>query len=127
MTELITTLMALGTGLRERLRAVRDEPERGSLSVEQVIITVALISGGGAGHEPAHAGFVADGMLTAAVSGGVFASPSVDAVLDGIRAVTGTAGALRSGEPQATRPARGSRANAFFMTGPVLSDELLLK
>jgi hypothetical protein len=43
MTELITTLMALGTGLRERLRAVRDEPERGSLSVEQVIITVALI------------------------------------------------------------------------------------
>ena len=43
MTELITTLMALGTGLRERLRTVRDEPERGSLSVEQVIITVALI------------------------------------------------------------------------------------
>ncbi|WP_289033300.1 dihydroxyacetone kinase family protein [uncultured Arsenicicoccus sp.] len=57
-------------------------------------VPVALISGGGAGHEPAHAGFVADGMLTAAVSGGVFASPSVDAVLDGIRAVTGTAGAL---------------------------------
>jgi hypothetical protein len=43
MTPLITTLMALGTDLRERLRAVRDEPERGSLSVEQVIITVALI------------------------------------------------------------------------------------
>lgn len=57
-------------------------------------VPVALIAGGGAGHEPAHAGFVADGMLTAAVSGGVFASPSVDAVLDGIRAVTGTAGAL---------------------------------
>ncbi|WNV75291.1 hypothetical protein [Geodermatophilus sp. DSM 44513] len=44
MTELITTLMALGAGLRERLRAVRDEPERGSLSVEQVIITVALVA-----------------------------------------------------------------------------------
>jgi hypothetical protein len=43
MTPLITTLMALGADLRERLRAVRDEPERGSLSVEQVIITVALI------------------------------------------------------------------------------------
>ena len=43
MTPLITTLMALGTDLRARLRAVRDEPERGSLSVEQVIITVALI------------------------------------------------------------------------------------
>ena len=57
-------------------------------------LPVALISGGGAGHEPAHAGYVARGMLTAAVSGGVFSSPSVDAVLDGIRAVTGTAGAL---------------------------------
>ncbi len=43
MTPLIPILMALAAGLRERLRAVRDEPERGSLSVEQVIITVALI------------------------------------------------------------------------------------
>ncbi len=43
MTPLITTLMVLGTDLRERFRAVRDEPARGSLSVEQVIITVALI------------------------------------------------------------------------------------
>ena len=41
---------------------------------------VALISGGGSGHEPAHAGFVGQGMLTAAVCGDVFASPSVDAV-----------------------------------------------
>ena len=57
-------------------------------------VPVALISGGGAGHEPAHAGYVAHGMLTAAVSGGVFASPSVDAVLDAIRAVTGDAGCL---------------------------------
>lgn len=55
---------------------------------------VAIISGGGAGHEPAHAGYVAEGMLTAAVSGQVFASPSVDAVLDAIRAVTGPAGCL---------------------------------
>ncbi len=43
MTPLLTTLMALAADLRERLRAVRDQPERGSLSVEQVIITVALI------------------------------------------------------------------------------------
>ncbi|KIN63504.1 Dihydroxyacetone kinase protein [Sulfitobacter noctilucicola] len=55
---------------------------------------VALISGGGSGHEPAHAGFVGAGMLTAAVCGEVFASPSVDAVLAGILAVTGTAGCL---------------------------------
>jgi dihydroxyacetone kinase len=55
---------------------------------------VALVSGGGSGHEPAHAGFVGKGMLTAAVCGDVFASPSVDAVLAGILAVTGRAGCL---------------------------------
>ncbi|MGJ3261802.1 MAG: dihydroxyacetone kinase subunit DhaK [Salinarimonas sp.] len=55
---------------------------------------VALVSGGGSGHEPSHAGFVGRGMLTAAVCGDVFASPSVDAVLAGILAVTGRAGCL---------------------------------
>ncbi len=55
---------------------------------------VALVSGGGSGHEPAHAGFVGAGMLTAAVCGEVFASPSVEAVLAGILAVTGEAGCL---------------------------------
>ena len=43
MTPLISILTALGAALRDRLRAVRAEPERGSLSVEQVIITVALV------------------------------------------------------------------------------------
>ena len=55
---------------------------------------VALVSGGGSGHEPAHAGFVGQGMLTAAVCGDVFASPSVDAVLAAILAVTGKGGCL---------------------------------
>ncbi|TPL84299.1 dihydroxyacetone kinase subunit DhaK [Mesorhizobium sp. B2-3-12] len=55
---------------------------------------VSVVSGGGAGHEPSHAGFVGKGMLTAAVSGEIFASPSVEAVLAGIRAVTGPAGCL---------------------------------
>ncbi|OSQ49390.1 dihydroxyacetone kinase subunit DhaK [Thalassospira alkalitolerans] len=55
---------------------------------------VAIVSGGGSGHEPAHAGFVGAGMLTAAVCGDVFASPSVDAVLAGILSVTGAAGCL---------------------------------
>ncbi|ARM89335.1 dihydroxyacetone kinase subunit DhaK protein [Rhizobium sp. CIAT894] len=55
---------------------------------------VAIVSGGGSGHEPAHAGFVGKGMLTAAVCGDVFASPSVDAILAGILAVTGPAGCL---------------------------------
>ena len=55
---------------------------------------VALVSGGGSGHEPAHVGFVGEGMLTAAVCGDIFASPSVDAVLAGILAVSGPAGCL---------------------------------
>lgn len=55
---------------------------------------VALVSGGGSGHEPAHAGFVGEGMLTAAVCGEIFASPTVDAVLAAILAVTGDAGCL---------------------------------
>ncbi|GAO51173.1 dihydroxyacetone kinase Dak1 [Saitoella complicata NRRL Y-17804] len=48
---------------------------------------VALLSGGGAGHEPAHAGYVGEGMLTVAVSGEVFASPRTNQVLAGIKAV----------------------------------------
>ncbi|MEX3789585.1 dihydroxyacetone kinase subunit DhaL [Paraburkholderia sp. BR14374] len=55
---------------------------------------VALISGGGSGHEPAHGGYVGHGMLSAAVAGEIFTSPSTDAVLDAIRAVAGPAGAL---------------------------------
>lgn len=48
---------------------------------------VALVSGGGSGHEPAHAGFVARGMLDAAVCGEVFTSPTPDKILDAIKAV----------------------------------------
>ncbi|KAL6558128.1 hypothetical protein OROMI_018478 [Orobanche minor] len=55
---------------------------------------VAIISGGGSGHEPAHAGFVGEGMLTAAICGDVFVSPPVDSILAGIRAVTGPPGCL---------------------------------
>ncbi|MBS1104051.1 dihydroxyacetone kinase subunit DhaK [Gluconobacter sp. Dm-62] len=55
---------------------------------------VAIISGGGSGHEPAHAGFVGKGMLTAAVCGALFASPNVDAILAAILEVTGDAGCL---------------------------------
>jgi dihydroxyacetone kinase len=55
---------------------------------------VAVLTGGGAGHEPAHAGYVGRGMLTAAVSGDVFASPSTDAVYAAVKAVAGPAGVL---------------------------------
>ena len=55
---------------------------------------VALISGGGSGHEPAHAGYIGVGMLSAAVAGEVFTSPSSDSVYDAIKAVAGKRGAL---------------------------------
>lgn len=55
---------------------------------------VALISGGGSGHEPAHAGYIGPGMLSAAVAGEIFTSPSAASVLAAIRAVTGRLGAL---------------------------------
>ncbi|OMD73846.1 hypothetical protein BSK48_03870 [Paenibacillus odorifer] len=55
---------------------------------------VTLISGGGSGHEPAHAGFVGTGMLDAAVCGDVFASPSQIQVYQAIRRTASTKGSL---------------------------------
>lgn len=55
---------------------------------------VGLVSGGGSGHEPAHAGYVGYGMLDAAVSGNVFASPSPDRVLRGIQLADSGKGVL---------------------------------
>lgn len=55
---------------------------------------VALISGGGSGHEPAHGGYVGEGMLDAAVAGAVFTSPTPDQILEGIKAVATDAGVL---------------------------------
>lgn len=47
---------------------------------------VGIVSGGGSGHEPTHAGFVGDGMLTAAVCGQVFTSPTPDQIYEAIKA-----------------------------------------
>ena len=55
---------------------------------------VALISGGGSGHEPAHGGFVGTGMLDAAVAGPVFTSPTPDPIYEGIKAIGTEAGVL---------------------------------
>ena len=55
---------------------------------------VAIISGGGSGHEPAHAGYVDAGMLSAAVAGEIFTSPSSDSIFAAIKAVSGKPGAL---------------------------------
>jgi ATP-dependent dihydroxyacetone kinase len=91
--------------VREMLEgAVCFDPNLALLTDENVVVrrdlpvpakrSVALLSGGGSGHEPAHAGYVGAGMLTAAVAGDVFTSPSSDAVLAGLNAVGGPAGVL---------------------------------
>ena len=67
--------------LREDAEQIRDQQ-------------VAIISGGGSGHEPAHAGYVGAGMLSAAVAGEIFTSPSSDSVFAAIKAVAGRRGAL---------------------------------
>jgi len=55
---------------------------------------VALVSGGGSGHEPAHGGYVGEGMLDAAVAGAVFTSPTPDQVYEAVKAVDSGKGTL---------------------------------
>jgi dihydroxyacetone kinase len=91
--------------VREMLEGIaRQSPHLAILGNEHVLVRqplpepsqrpVAILSGGGSGHEPAHGGYVGEGMLSAAVCGEVFTSPSTDAVLAAIRASAGPNGAL---------------------------------
>jgi dihydroxyacetone kinase len=91
--------------VREMLEGLCDlHPGLALLEGEDVVIRaglpppasrpVAVLSGGGAGHEPAHAGYVGPGLLAGAIAGDVFTSPGVDAVLAAIRVTAGPAGAL---------------------------------
>ena len=84
-----TVALAMNIGLLEKENVVvrTDLPTATERSV-------AVISGGGSGHEPAHAGYVGKGMLAAAIAGDVFTSPSSDAVLAAIVATAGPKGAL---------------------------------
>lgn len=66
---------------------IEQVPETFVLKQKTIAKQVALVSGGGSGHEPAHAGFVGEGMLQAAVCGQVFTSPTPDQILAGIKAV----------------------------------------
>ncbi|MBE6052400.1 MAG: dihydroxyacetone kinase subunit DhaK [Clostridium sartagoforme] len=55
---------------------------------------VTLVSGGGSGHEPSHAGFLGEGMLDGAVAGAVFTSPTPDQIYEGIKAIANDSGVL---------------------------------
>jgi dihydroxyacetone kinase len=57
------------------------------LSLEESNSRVAILAGGGSGHEPAHLGFIGKGMLTGVICGNLFASPSTAAILEAIRFV----------------------------------------
>ncbi len=87
----------------DALRGVAAAHPQLAVDVENKIITraagatrgkVALVSGGGAGHEPLHGGFVGYGMLDAACPGEVFTSPVPDQMLAATKAVNGGAGVL---------------------------------
>ena len=79
---------------------VRAHPGLRRLEEERVVVRaepvegVAVVSGGGAGHEPLHAGFVGPGMLAAACPGAVFTSPATDQAVAAARAVDAGAGVL---------------------------------
>ncbi|MDR3517310.1 MAG: dihydroxyacetone kinase subunit DhaK [Azospirillaceae bacterium] len=75
-------IVALGEGNLFVRRAMPDKSK------------VAVISGGGSGHEPLHAGFIGTGMLDAACPGHVFTSPTPDQMLAAINAVAGDPGVL---------------------------------
>ncbi len=83
------------SGMQHVYPELRYIPEYGVMCrAEKAADKVGLVSGGGSGHEPAHAGYVGKGMLDAAVCGNVFASPSPDRVLRGIREANGGKGVL---------------------------------
>src|SRR5215471_18996658 len=87
---------ALAGFVRAHAALVRADPEQ-RLCVRAdapVAGKVVLVSGGGSGHEPLHAGFVGPGMLDAACLGDVFTSPTVDQVLAAAQSVDGGAGVL---------------------------------
>jgi len=71
-------------GMELTHKELKYTPELEVISKNEKCEKVGLVSGGGSGHEPAHAGYVGYGMLDAAVCGNVFASPSPDRILKGI-------------------------------------------
>lgn len=73
---------------------VQEDPMFVARAQEKESGKVALVSGGGSGHEPLHAGFVGHGMLDAAVPGAVFTSPTPDPILAATQAVDRGAGVL---------------------------------
>ena len=94
---------------------------------------VAVLSGGGSGHEPAHAGYVGAGMLSAAIAGEVFTSPSSDSVFAAIKAAAGQRGALlvvknyTGDRLNFTLAAEMARAEGIAVEIVIVDDDVALK
>ena len=94
-----SALIGLVRDSSTRLRLLKPFPAirvvlRSDVSPSEGFDKVSLVSGGGSGHEPGQCGYVGRGMLTAAVCGDVFASPSAEAVYRAIKATAGPKGCL---------------------------------
>src|SRR5919112_3675991 len=92
-TVLQDQLAGIAAAHGDRVRVISDPPVivRNDAPVQG---KVAIISGGGSGHEPMHGGYVGRGMLDAACPGEVFTSPTPDQMLEATKAVDGGAGVL---------------------------------
>lgn len=93
---------------------------------------VTLISGGGSGHEPAHAGFVGKGMLDAAVCGDVFASPSQIQVYHALKAVASHKGTLMiiknySGDVMNFKNAAALAADELSVDYVIVNDDIAVQ
>ncbi len=86
---------------------------------------VAIVCGGGSGHEPAHSSFVNLEMLSAAICGDVFASPSVGAIVDGIRTLVSNSEQPPKGILLIIKNYTGDKIN-FGMASEILSSEGIL-
>ncbi len=92
-TVVAESLRGLALAHADVLRVI-DDPAVVARADAPVSGKVAVISGGGSGHEPMHGGFVGRGMLDAACPGAVFTSPTPDQVQEAVNAVNGGAGVL---------------------------------
>lgn len=82
-------------GMAKAHPSLKYTPELEVISrMEKTPNKVGIVSGGGSGHEPAHAGYVGTGMLDAAVAGNMFSSPSPDRIIEGIQEANAGAGVL---------------------------------
>jgi dihydroxyacetone kinase len=129
VTEMLDGFLALYPGVSRLAGSnvlIRSDAETASAH------QVALISGGGSGHEPAHAGYIGPGMLSAAVAGEIFTSPTARSVLAAIRATTGPLGALliiknyTGDRLNFGLAAEMARAEGFLVESVVVADDVAL-